>query len=136
MTLSETGTHSGTCAAAGALDEGRSRAAGRSPAINHRWLLKSGSATKQRQSPEWQAVEAENLTRVSANLAPGRDREGASARFQIRFHGAMIARVYGAPRLQSKYLDEVIPPKNHGPALRLISRPLKDRPAQSTPFTT
>ena len=64
-------------------------------AINQRWLLKFWKQHLTADSvPQWQAVEAENLTRVSANLSflevSGSD---GSARFQIRFHGATIAKV-------------------------------------------
>jgi hypothetical protein len=80
-------------------------------AINQRWLLKFWK----RQSgthrlPRWQAVEAEDLSRVAANLSfldvSGSD---GTARFLIRFHGATIGRVYGSVDCRGKYLDEVIP---------------------------
>ena len=85
-------------------------------AINHRWLLKFWQRHQGTgRVPQWQAIEAENLTRVSASLSfldvVG---EGDAARFQIRFHGAMIAKVYGVIDGRGRFLDEVIPAKNHG----------------------
>ncbi len=66
--------------------------------------------------PQWQAVEAENLTRMSANLSfldvTGGD---GKARFVIRFHGATIAEVYGAVDCRGQFLDEIIPAANHRP---------------------
>jgi hypothetical protein len=96
-------------------------------AINQRWLLKFWkrhlAASK---VPQWQAVEAENLTRVSANLSfldiIG---EGSAARFQIRFHGSMVAQVYGSEDCRSRYLDEVIATRNHGAGLAPYFHALK-----------
>ena len=80
-------------------------------AINQRWLFNFW--TRHRGShrlPPWQAVEAENLSRISDNLSfldvTGSDR---GARFQIRFHGATIGKVYGSADCRGKYLDEIIP---------------------------
>jgi hypothetical protein len=96
-------------------------------AINQRWLLKFWNqhltASK---VPQWQAVEAENLTRVSASLSfldvIG---EGDTARFQIRFHGSMIARVYGLIDARGRYVDEIIPVRNHGTGLAPYHQALK-----------
>jgi hypothetical protein len=84
-------------------------------AINQRWLLKfwkrhaSGGTL-----PAWQAVEAENLTRVEDNLSfldvTG---DGEIKRFQIRRHGRNVAKVYGAPDCSGRFLDEVIPIARH-----------------------
>ncbi len=88
-------------------------------AINQRWLLKFwkrhlGACIV----PQWQAVEAENLTRVSASLSYldviG---EGDAARFQIRFHGGLIARVYGVTDARGRYIDDIIPARNQGTGL-------------------
>jgi hypothetical protein len=96
-------------------------------AINQRWLLKFWKrhlGTKK--VPQWQAIEAENLTRVSASLSfldvVG---EGEAARFQIRFHGSMIARVYGAEDCRGRHLDEIIPAKNHGTGIAPYFQALK-----------
>jgi hypothetical protein len=84
-------------------------------AINHRWLLKFwkrnlGTA----KIPPWQVIESENLTRLSTSLSfldvVG---EGDAARFRIRFHGSMVAAVYGAEDCRGRYLDDVIAAKNH-----------------------
>ena len=80
-------------------------------AINQRWLLKSWNRDKgAKRVPLWQAVIAEDLSRVAANLSilqvSGRSE---AARFQIRFHGAAIAQAYGSPDCTGKYLDEVMP---------------------------
>lgn len=68
--------------------------------------------------PLWQAVEAENLTRLSDNLS-FLDVSGGNgdARFLVRFHGATIAQVYGSPDCRGKYLDEIIPAANHATGL-------------------
>jgi len=84
-------------------------------AINQRWLFKFWNRHLGNQSvPRWQAVEAENLTAMSANLSfldvTGRD---GNARFQIRFHGATIGQVYGSGDCRGKYLDEIMPAARH-----------------------
>lgn len=96
-------------------------------AINHRWLLKFWKrhlgASK---VPQWQAVESEDLRRVSASLSfldvIG---EGDAARFQIRFHGAMVAQVYGADDCRGQYLDQIILAKHHGMGLTPYFHALK-----------
>ena len=88
-------------------------------AINQRWLLKFWKRQLGlHRIPLWQAVEAENLTRLSASLS-FLDVSGGNgdARFMIRFHGATIAQVYGSPDCRGKYLDEIIPSGNHPTAL-------------------
>ena len=42
---------------------------------------------------------------------------GANARFQIRFHGAMIAKVYGSLDCRGRYLDEIVPAERRAAAL-------------------
>jgi hypothetical protein len=80
-------------------------------AINQRWLLKFWQRhLAADRLPHWQAVEDEDLSRVSANLSfldvAGRD---GNARFIIRFNGATVGEVYGSPDCRSKSLDEIIP---------------------------
>lgn len=80
-------------------------------AINQRWLLKSWNRERgAHRIPLWQAVIAEDLSRVAAHLSilqvSGSD---GAARFLIRFHGEAIAQAYGSPDCCGKYLDEVIP---------------------------
>lgn len=84
-------------------------------AINQRWLLKFWKRNRGNDGiPPWQAVEAENLTRVSDNVSfldvTG---DGEIKRFQIRQHGSGIAKVYGAPDCRGRFLDEVIPRERH-----------------------
>jgi hypothetical protein len=88
-------------------------------AINQRWLLKFWKRVKGEQSvPSWQAVEAEDLSRVSANLSFLHVAAGERAlRFQIISHGATIGQVYGSADCRGKYLDEVLPPNACGDAL-------------------
>ncbi len=80
-------------------------------AINQRWLLKFWERhLGDHRVPQWQAVEAADLTRVSAGLSfldvfPG----DGGLRFQIRFHGPTIATVYGAPDCRGKFLHESRP---------------------------
>lgn len=88
-------------------------------AINQRWLLKFWKRQLGvHRVPLWQAVEAEDLTRLSDNLS-FLDVSGgnANARFMITFHGATIAQVYGSPDCRGKYLDQVIPAANHSTGL-------------------
>ncbi|HZL31863.1 MAG TPA: PAS domain-containing protein [Pseudolabrys sp.] len=84
-------------------------------AINQRWLINFwkrclGSEV----APLWRTVEAENLSRISANLS-FLDVAGAGdgERYLIRFNGPTIARVYGKIDCSGKFLDEVIPPEHY-----------------------
>lgn len=88
-------------------------------AINQRWLLKFWKRhLGALRVPQWQAVEAENLTRMSPNLSfldvTGRD---GVARFTIRFHGVTIGQVYGSTDCRGKALDEIIPPARQAEGL-------------------
>jgi len=83
-------------------------------AINQRWLLNFWNRhIGADRVPQWQAVEAENLTRISDNLS---FLEVTSAtdpvRFVIRFHGATLARVYGSGDVRGRFLDEVVKTAN------------------------
>lgn len=80
-------------------------------AINQRWLLKFWKKScGTSRIPQWQAVKAENLTRLSNALSfvdvVG---SGRSARFQIRFYGETISKAYGALDFRGKFLDEIVP---------------------------
>jgi hypothetical protein len=80
-------------------------------AINQRWLLKFWTRhLGSYRVPLWQAIEAEDLTRVSDSLS-FLDVIGDSEnlRLQIRFHGAMIGRVFGAADCRGKFLYESVP---------------------------
>ena len=80
-------------------------------AINQRWLLKFWKRVRNGQSvPSWQTVEAEDLSRVSANLSFLHVAAGERAlRFQIISHGATIGQVYGSADCRGKFLDDVLP---------------------------
>lgn len=80
-------------------------------AINQRWLLKFWQRhLGAYRVPQWQAVEAEDLSRMAANLSFLDVNSGdAGARFTIRFHGPTIGHVYGSADCRGKNLDEVIP---------------------------
>ena len=84
-------------------------------AINQRWLLNFWKrALGSENVPRWQKVEAENLSRIAANLSfLDVDISGFSQRYMIRFSGATIARVYGKTDCSGKFLDEVIPPHHY-----------------------
>jgi hypothetical protein len=88
-------------------------------AINQRWLLKFWMRHLGVHSvPQWQAVEAEDLSRMSANLSfLDVIARAGSARFQIHFHGATIGQVYGSADCRGKYLDEIIPTAGHADGL-------------------
>ena len=80
-------------------------------AINQRWLLKSWNRHKgAHRIPLWQALIAEDLSRVAAYLSIlkvcGRD---DAPRFQVRFHGTAIAQAYGSPDCTGMHLDEIVP---------------------------
>jgi hypothetical protein len=80
-------------------------------AINQRWLLNFWKRSLNDQNvPLWRTVEAEDFSRLSANLSfldvAGSD---DNARYQIRFNGATIAKVYGKTDCRGKFLDEIIP---------------------------
>lgn len=80
-------------------------------AINQRWLLKFWQRHLGHQRvPRWQAVEAEDLSRLSDNLSfidiTG---SGDDARFSIRAHGKMIATAYDSADCRGKHLNEMMP---------------------------
>lgn len=81
-------------------------------AINQRWLINFWKASRtQQQVPSWQAVEAQDLSRVSANLCFMHvEPTEAAPRLRIFAHGPTIGRVYGSADCRGKYLDEVLPP--------------------------
>jgi hypothetical protein len=79
-------------------------------AINQRWLLNFWNRHLGiHRVPQWQAIEAENLTRMADNFSflDVTGGEGA-ARLLIRFYGATICRVYGLSDPRGRYLDEVV----------------------------
>jgi hypothetical protein len=87
-------------------------------AINQRWLLKFWKRNLgTRNVPQWQSVEAENLSSISANLS-FLDVTGTRGlvRYKIRFHGAIIGQVYGSTDCRGKHLDEIIPAARYAEA--------------------
>lgn len=80
-------------------------------AINQRWLLKFWQRhLGEDRVPQWQAVEAENLSNIADQLSfLDVTRSSGRLRFIIRFHGAMVGEVYGSADCRGRYLDEIIP---------------------------
>ena len=79
-------------------------------AINQRWLLKFWMRHLEGvRVPRWQAVKADDLASISDHLSLLDVTGGAQPRFLIRFHGRMIAKVYGSADCRGRHLDEVIP---------------------------
>lgn len=80
-------------------------------AINQRWLLGAWNRSKgSLRIPSWQGVQAEDLSRVAAQLSILEvDASSGAPRFRIVFHGEAIAQAYGSVDCRGKYLDEVVP---------------------------
>jgi hypothetical protein len=75
------------------------------PAINRRWLLKFWMRRLgAHRVPRWRAIETADLSRISDNLsfldAIGGD---GALRFQIRFHGASLARFLDRPTAAANF---------------------------------
>ena len=84
-------------------------------AINQRWLLKFWKQhLGDHNVPQWQAIEAANLSAMSANLSlldvNGND---GNARFQFRYQGATVAQIHGSGDCRGKYLDDLMPEARH-----------------------
>jgi len=80
-------------------------------AINQRWLLKFWKRhLGAHRVPQWQAVEAENLSRMAANLSflDVKASDG-DVRFQVRLHGETVGQAYGSADCRGRYLSEIIP---------------------------
>jgi hypothetical protein len=88
-------------------------------AINQRWLIKFWVRSLGNASyPHWSAVEAENMSRVAADLSFLEVARGNTApRFRIFSHGTTIGKVYGGGDCRGKFLDEVMPPQVHVSAI-------------------
>lgn len=84
-------------------------------AVNQRWLLKFWKEQLGTNPvPQWRAINNENLSRMSDHLSfLDVNGSGDAMRFHIRFHGALIGRVYGSPDCRGKYLDAVISADRH-----------------------
>ncbi len=80
-------------------------------AINQRWLLKFWTRHLGQQSvPQWQAIEAADLSVMSSNLSfldvTG---SGGAVRFQFRYQGQTVAQIHGSGDCRGKYLDDLMP---------------------------
>jgi hypothetical protein len=96
-------------------------------AINQRWLLKSWKRNHgPHRVPRRQVVEAEDLSRVAANLSFLEVCDG-TARFRVLFHGVTIGQVYGSSDCHGKYLDQIIPAARHAEGLAPYHRGAGDR---------
>jgi len=75
-------------------------------AINQRWLLTFWNRHRGAHAvPQWQEIEAENLSRMADSLSfLDVIRDEGELRFQIRFHGATIGLIYGATNCIGKFL--------------------------------
>lgn len=81
-------------------------------AINQRWLLKFWTQhLKGSRVPCWQAVNADDLASLSDNLSLLDVIGGMPPRFRVRYHGRMVAQVYGSTDHRGRYLDEVVRPE-------------------------
>jgi hypothetical protein len=88
-------------------------------AISQRWLLNFWQRhLGAHRVPRWQTVVAEDLSRLSSNLS-FLDVVGGNGglRFQIRFHGEMIGRVYGSADCRGLFLHESKPEPQRAQAL-------------------
>ena len=87
-------------------------------AINQRWLLKfwkqhlDGSRV-----PRWQSIRPDDLSSLSDHLTLLDVTAGDQPRFLIRFHGRLIAPVYGAADARGRHLDEFMLPERRNEAL-------------------
>ncbi len=77
-------------------------------AISQRWLLKFWQRhLNGDRVPRWQTVEAHELTHISAGLSLLDVVDGdGGVRFQIRFHGEAVGRVFGSRDCRGLFLHE------------------------------
>jgi len=88
-------------------------------AISQRWLLNFWQQhLGAHRVPRWQTIEAEDLSRLSSNLSFLDVVAGQGGlRFQIRFHGEMVGRIYGSPDCRGVFLHESKPEPQRAQAL-------------------
>jgi hypothetical protein len=87
-------------------------------AINQRWLLKFWMQyIDSDRVPRWQAVKPDDLASLADHLSLLDVTGGAQPRFLIRFHGRLIAPVYGAADCRGRFIDEFMRPERHDEAL-------------------
>ena len=99
-------------------------------AINQRWLLKFWKQhLGELRVPQWQAIEAANLSAMSANLSfldvMG---SGEAVRFQFRYQGATVSHIHGSDDWRGKFLDEVMPPARQIESLPAYRQAVLGRP--------
>ena len=81
-------------------------------AINQRWLLKFWTQhLNGARVPCWQAITPDDLASLSDNLSLLDVTRETPPRFRIRYHGRMVAQVYGATDYRGRFLDEVVLPE-------------------------
>jgi hypothetical protein len=80
-------------------------------AINQRWLLTFWTRhLGEHRIPLWQTIESESLSRLSDNLSfLDVVADTAGTRFQIRFHGPVVAQVFGAADCRGQFLYQSLP---------------------------
>jgi hypothetical protein len=80
-------------------------------AINQRWLLKFWKRhLGANRVPQWQSVQADSLSRIADNLSfLDIIHNGEQLRCQIRFHGALVGRVFGAADCRGRFLYDSLP---------------------------
>lgn len=87
-------------------------------AINQRWLLKFWKQHLDgTRVPRWQSVKPDDLASVADHLSLLDVTAGERPRFLIRYHGRLIAPVYGAADARGRHLDEFMPPERRDEAL-------------------
>jgi len=78
-----------------------------------RWHVARGAATL----PAWQELQPNALAMPDDDLSFLDVVPANGARFQIRFHGARIAQLYGRVSCVGRFLDEVVPPSSRAATL-------------------
>jgi hypothetical protein len=87
-------------------------------AINQLWLLKFWKQHLDNDRvPRWQAVKPDDLTSLSEHLSLLDVSRDTPPRFTIRFHGRLIAPVYGTADCRGHFLDEFMRPDRRDEAL-------------------
>ena len=87
-------------------------------AINQRWLLKFWTQHLDgARVPRWQTVKPDDLASIQDQLSLLDVTGGQPPRFLIRFHGRMVAQVYGSTDCRGRHLDEVVVPERRNTGL-------------------
>lgn len=93
-------------------------------AVHQRWLLNLWMQHLQGHPvPRWQTVSVDSLSSMADNLSVLDVIGGnGAARFAIRYHGAMLGRLYDSADCRGRFLDEVLPPDASARALPTYHR--------------